>query len=236
MGKLYSSRTALRLPSGSKDIDPQSLTDTILRPMDAYSPRLTDGMTRAPEPLPPNSYIKRPSMLNYDPVPWADQHVLRDIVACELLINLPHNNLATYYGCEVSKDGRVVGLCFEAYRETLMEKVNPGHLNKQSPPQCNPTAADSYVSAIRSGIQHIHSLGLAHNDLNPSNIVFDKNDKAVIIDFDSCLPFGSALGTVKRTPGWFNPESEKSGPENDLNAISEINAWLHGAVEKYRFF
>ncbi|KAK0120235.1 hypothetical protein ONS95_011641 [Cadophora gregata] len=234
-GELYSSRTSQRIPSGSKDIDPRLLTNTTLIPIDAYSQRFTTGMTRAPNPPPPNTYIKRPNLLAYDAKLSPDLHTLDEIQACEILKMHPHENLAIYFGCVVSSDDRVLGLCFEAYCQTLMERVNPCHLNKQHPPQCNSTTADVYISAIRSGIQHMHSLNLAHNDLNPSNIMFDALDKAVIIDFDSCLPFGSSLSTAKRTPGWFNPENKISAPENDWDALSEIHAWLHGSVEKYKF-
>jgi serine/threonine protein kinase len=233
--KLYCSRTARRIPTRSRNIDPQSLTNTTLIPIDAYSPRFTAGMTRAPSPLPPNTYIKQPNLLAYDAELRPDLHMLQDIEACEILKRHPHENLATYYGCEVSNDGRVVGLCFEAYQQTLMEMVNPGHLSKHHPPDCSSTAADNYISAIRNGIHHIHSLNLAHNDLNPSNIMFDAHDKPVIIDFDSCLPFDSCVSTAKRTHGWFNPEIKISDPQNDWDALSEMHAWLHGTTEKYKF-
>jgi hypothetical protein len=40
-----------------------------------------------------------------------------------------HRNLATYYGHQAS-NGRITGLRFQKYRETLMDRVNPSHFNK----------------------------------------------------------------------------------------------------------
>lgn len=82
----------------------------------------------------------------------------------------------------------------------------------------------------------MHGLGLVHNDINPSNIMFDLDDTPVIIDFDSCLPNGTALGTTKRTYGWYNPGVETSIFENDLLALHKIKKWLTGFTEsEYQF-
>ncbi|KAI7350363.1 hypothetical protein KC336_g22587, partial [Hortaea werneckii] len=44
-----------------------------------------------------------------------------------------------------------------------------------------------------AGIEHLHSLGFAHNDLNPENICIDQRNRAVIVDFDCCIPFGEVM-------------------------------------------
>ncbi|KAF2195698.1 hypothetical protein K469DRAFT_758471 [Zopfia rhizophila CBS 207.26] len=45
------------------------------------------------------------------------------------------------------------------------------------------------LRSIRIGIEHLHSLGVIHCDINPTNILFRGND-FVIGDFDSCKPEG----------------------------------------------
>lgn len=65
--------------------------------------------------------------------------------------------------------------------------------------------------------------------------MLDDDDIPIIIDFDSCLPFDSSLATAKRTPGWYDPEVLTSNPKNDWDAVSEIEAWLHGSPEAYKF-
>jgi thiamine kinase-like enzyme len=44
------------------------------------------------------------------------------------------------------------------------------------------------------------ALGIVHNNLNPSNIMFHGNF-LIIIDFDSSRPTGHDLSLVKRTHG-----------------------------------
>jgi len=70
-----------------------------------------------------------------------------------------------------------------------MQEVNPGSLMKRASRSARQTAPakdySSILAGIESGIRHLHSLGLVHNDINPRNIMMD-HDKAVIIDFGSC--------------------------------------------------
>ncbi|KAJ7130614.1 hypothetical protein C8R44DRAFT_775883, partial [Mycena epipterygia] len=63
---------------------------------------------------------------------------------------------------------------------------------------------DKVIAGIRLGLEHIHSLGYVHNDLNPRNIVLDKEFKVpIIIDFDSCYKIGESLkGKKAGTVDW----------------------------------
>jgi serine/threonine protein kinase len=97
----------------------------------------------------------------------------------------PHKNLATYYGCQVS-NGRITGLCFQKYRGTLLEMVNPDHLNKSMFIRSESRAAvrkeaAHYLRGIEAGIRHLYHLGRIHNDINPANIMISEQchgDKA----------------------------------------------------------
>lgn len=93
-----------------------------------------------------------------------------------------------------------------------MTKVNPSHLGKTAllvskENQEARIQAARYLPGIKEGIRHLHSLGYVHNDLNPSNIMITEDDMPVIIDFDAATPPGAALDQVKRTYGWFDPET-----------------------------
>jgi len=71
-----------------------------------------------------------------------------------------------------------------------MQRVNPGHLSKDDFCRGARTPRiDHYLEGIASGVGHMHSLGLIHNDIDPSNIMITEDDSPVVIDFDSCLPF-----------------------------------------------
>lgn len=49
------------------------------------------------------------------------------------------------------------------------------------------------MDGIRAGVEHLHSLGFAHNDLNPMNIALDGDDNLIILDFGSCRRFGEQV-------------------------------------------
>jgi serine/threonine protein kinase len=114
-----------------------------------------------------------------------------------------------------------------------MERVNPSHLNKdelcQQAPQSAEIKLNKYLIGIKRGIDHIHSLGLVHNDINPNNIMITRDDNAVIIDLDSCLSAGLPLGLTKRTFQWHDPNVQVSHSRNDDWAFREICTWLVGA-------
>ncbi len=81
------------------------------------------------------------------------------------------------------------------------------------------------MKGIRAGIAHIHGLGFAHNDLNPTNIMFGDDDTPVIIDFDSCRAQGEKLNKGG-TPGWDEGYIDTSAKENDFIAIELIRKYL----------
>ncbi|KAJ5833424.1 kinase-like protein [Penicillium riverlandense] len=179
-------------------------------------------------------YVKTPNLFAYTGGSDLEKRISYEVEACELLRQNPHPNIATYYGCQET-NGRVSGLCFKQYTSTLQEKVNPGHLNKSMFRSSERQLVDSSVKAslngILAGIQHIHSLGLVHNDISPANIMFDENCTAVIIDFGSCRPIGKSLPETGagRTYEWFNPSVDTSLEKNDLDAFEELRTWLIGS-------
>ena len=109
-----------------------------------------------------------------------------------------------------------------------MTRCNPGHRSKQQFVQCGLSVdeRDGYIHKIRNALQHLHNLGFVHNDINPSNIMFDDKDEPIIIDFNSCCRIGESLDNIGRTPGWYDHSVRVSLPKNDLDALDEIFEWL----------
>lgn len=60
----------------------------------------------------------------------------------------------------------------------------------------------AFLGALESALAHLHNLGLAHNDLNPANILISETGMPVLTDFDSCRPVGQKLLYSRGTPGW----------------------------------
>ena len=86
------------------------------------------------------------------------------------------------------------------------------------------------MAGIEAAVSHLHSLGLAHNDLNPSNVVLDKSNEPILIDFGSCRPFGRELVSTG-TPGWVDEDFTTSEKEHDLKALPKIRKWLDNVCQ-----
>jgi serine/threonine protein kinase len=117
----------------------------------------------------------------------------------------------------------------------MAEKLNLGHLGKIDflSHRHKPVGeAQSYLNGIQSGVRHLHSLGFVHNDITPSNIMFEEDGRPVIIDFDSCRKIGQSLDKMKRTYGWYDPDIKISLESNDLDAVKEIGNWMMGSSAK----
>jgi serine/threonine protein kinase len=190
-----------------------------MRPIPAMClwPPYSNDLTRAPDRLPVDCYIKRPQMIQYD-----EDHASRipdlflaEARICEILRNHPHPNIARYLGCLV-RDNRVVGLGFVKYDMTLTDRLKD--INRSFP--------QDILKGIESGIQHLHSLGIIHNDINPANIMFKANDDTpVIIDFDSCGREGDKL--VKAgTMGWSDDSFDFSTTRNDYYGLKKLEEAL----------
>ncbi|KAL6798892.1 kinase-like domain-containing protein [Trichoderma sp. SZMC 28013] len=198
-------------------IDINSLHITRI-PADHIWPLADAKFTRAPDPLPSTSYLKRPSLMYYEEnakdASEYSRQILTEIEACEILRRNPHPNIAQYLGCVV-KDGRVRGLGFKRYSVTLSQLLRDGADFDKN--HC--------LLGIKAGVRHLHDLGLVHNDLNPSNIMMDGDD-AVIIDFDSCKREGDELGLKGGTHGWALEDQDYARRENDMHSLSKMEEAL----------
>ena len=188
-------------------------------PAESVWPPMDPRFTRTPDPLPPNTYLKQPSLLDYGDTCASLEpscQILTEVEACEILRRHPHPNIAQYLGC-VSKHGRIKGLCFVKYPMTLSKRLK------------DPKPFDKALclQGIERGIGHMHGLGLIHNDLNPSNIMMD-GDNPVIIDFDSCKREGAKLGLKAGTFGWAIDGADYARRENDIYGLSKIREILMG--------
>ena len=190
-------------------------SEPVMIPPEDFCPEFKQGLTPVSVPLLEDIYIKKPSLMAWQPEDqgYIAALVLQEAEICETLKKHPHPNIAQYHGC-LLENGRIAGLCFTKYGSTLEEAlaVMNGITEREM---------TALLKAIEDGIRHLHRLGLAHNDINPSNIMMD-GEKPVIIDFDSARPIGEKLGYKIGTVGWELEEAEFSGPENDLFGLAKI--------------
>ncbi|GAB7350249.1 hypothetical protein MBLNU459_g0899t1 [Dothideomycetes sp. NU459] len=229
-----------RLPYRCMDaiqVDKDEIEHMTSIPKKAFQPPFEEHhMTRAS--LQGTEFLKRPSLLSYD---WNDgedanlktqiaQAIYNEVKIYESFINIPHDNIGEYLGCEV-ESSRVSAICLVRYKQSMMERFNPGSLNKRAFARANRLTPENYkhlIDGIRMELQHLHSLGLVHNDLNPANVMIDDNDSARPIDFGSCRRVGESLCGVGRTYEWYDDQVNTSIETNDWHALDEIEAWLNG--------
>lgn len=186
------------------------------------------------------THVNKPSLESYLN-PDLEGQLRREITVCELLRQHQHPNIAAYYGCQETR-GRVSGLCLKRYRTMLLEKYMPQSLNKGDFPSTRDGVVDvntarAYLEDILTGIQHLHKLGLVHNDINPANIMLDEDGTVILIDFDSCRRVGEPLGEThtKRTHQWHDPRVDIALENNDLDAWEELKTWFTGCADEYLF-
>ncbi|OBT69956.1 hypothetical protein VE03_00497 [Pseudogymnoascus sp. 23342-1-I1] len=206
--------------SSASEIDPADL-ELIPIPSSQIWPPFPENYTRAPEPLPRDCYVKRPSLLLYgdtDASSRVSTLILDEARVCEVLRGNPHPNIARCLGCTVD-GGRITGICFVRYGVTLLERVSKGSQDFD---------AELCLRGIESGIEHLHRLGLVHCDINPANIPMGgvDDDNPIIIDFDSCRREGEDLGLKAGTRGWTRGDFKVATPEIDQYGLSMIKEFL----------
>lgn len=187
-------------------------------PVENIWPQFSDQFLRAPDQPSPEYYIKEPNLLNYGDAPTTLQtsnQILNEVLVCELLKANPHPNIAAYTGCVVAC-GRIRGLCFMRYEMTIAERLR----------KTDDFDKDLCLREIETGVRHLHSLGLVHNDINPTNIMVDGNDRAIIIDFDTCYRNGQKLGHKAGTWGWFMEGTEYAKFANDFYGLSKLRDYM----------
>ncbi|KAM3083092.1 hypothetical protein ACMFMG_003759 [Clarireedia jacksonii] len=214
--RYYYTITSRRYLDNSK-ADPLEF-DLVPIPTSHIWPLFPRHFTRAPKPLPQDCYIKRPDLIHYGDTETSTEFsslLLNEAKFCEILRVFPHPNIARYLG-SIVENKRITGLCFVKYDMNLSERVT-----KDS----RPFDIDLCLQGIQKGIQHLHSLNLIHCDLNPFNILMDR-DTPVIGDFDSCQHKGERLGVKAGTTGWTSEDFKFARPENDEYGLSKIRDFL----------
>ncbi|KAI1180210.1 kinase-like domain-containing protein [Nemania sp. FL0916] len=210
------------------DLAFQEITESLTRIADEeIFPRWSQdlALTKPPEEISPNVFIKRPRVALYDIFSKHKQaHLLakglaEEAEAMEILRNHPHPNIVGYHGCHVRR-GYITGLVLDRH---------PHDLNKHL--QSGQTIHDKrlFIESLTAAIDHLHSLGWAHNDLNPSNVLVAEDMRPILIDFGSSRRIGDKLSTSRGTKGWIECEMKDyttSETQHDLWALAKLATWI----------
>ena len=207
-------------PIGGMYLSSQDLKKALKRvPDEDVYPEAPSQITVASIPTEVDVYVKRPKLNIYDN--WVNSGLLARLFlgeaeTFEALIRKPHHrNIIRYHGCIVHRR-RITGIVLDRCSKTLEDRLREGAhgFNKRL---C--------MDGIKSGVEHLHSLGYAHNDLNPSNIMVSEDDTPIIIDLGSCKRFGKAL-ISGGTCGWIDEDFTTSERRHDEAALTKLWEWL----------
>lgn len=211
------------------DISFQDVTDALEQiPDEEIFPRWPQDLplTKAPEELPPDVFIKRPNLELYDiffeskVVHLIPYGLVEEAEAMEVLRSQPHPNIIGYHGCLVRR-GYIAGLVLDRQLDDLNGYLkNGGAIHDR----------ELFMETLESAIRHFHSLGWAHNDLNPHNVVLTKDIRPVLIDFGSARRIGDKLSTSRGTKEWIDGEMKDyttSEVQHDTSALAKIRTWLY---------
>ena len=219
-----------------KDDLMDTLYDKFLIPRTAYCPSAEPSFHRMENTE--SYYIKRPNLLGYSPSNpnRLANAILHEVKFAETILSKnPHPNVAHYEGVQIN-EGLITGLVWKKYSTELCRHVDPGKRNKMGfkytdSPNPLPDRV-KFIKEIRAGLQHLHSLGYVHNDLNPRNIVIGHEGEAVIVDFRSVTSIGASLKGVQGTYPWYNDNWEVALPSNDLDILEDIEEYLSDSWPK----
>lgn len=137
---------------------------------------------------------------------------------------LEHDNIITLY-----QFGEEAGVYFLAMKlikgKDLSEELT--RLRK-SKTLMDVERAARIMTQVASALDYAHAAGIVHRDVKPSNILLDKDDKAILTDFGLVLRTSveTTLGTAFGTPRYVAPEqaisSNKAVPQSDVYALGVI--------------
>jgi len=191
-----------------------------IRDDEVYPEVPTDTQLKiAPESLDDSSaFIKRPGLNCYETMKGSNyipRALLEETLIMEQISKSSHPNIVGYYGCRVRR-GRITAILLERLDQTLAQYT--------STPDFQQLDKVRFIEALESAVDYLHSLGLAHNDINPDNIMV-KDRKPVLIDFGSSQPFGKRLQSLG-TEGWYEEIFFTSEKKHDTYALNKLREWL----------
>lgn len=213
-GKPYAGKSEQRV----EDVDDADILG-LLRPVPAENihPPFSAGFTQALSTDHAAHYLKAPSFMYEDSEPgrtFVADCLLNEVTVLERLRKHPHPNIVGYHGCVV-KDGRITQLCLQRYKCNLEDYVTQGLSRQQR---------EDLFEDVISAVKHLHSLGLAHNDICPQNVCIDSDGRPAIVDFDSCIPFGEKL--LKGVAADRGGGELLSDRENDFDGLDDLKYFL----------
>lgn len=216
----------------STDLTPEDIEAALCEvPDEEIYPKLDGRITGVASEDPGiDIFIKRPSLQDYYFFKGEDGRglsQLRDLLldearAFEIISREPHPNIVHYRGCRV-KRGYITGI--------ILNKISGHSLWRLLEYGLGRIDLEPFMEALTSAVNHLHKLGLSHNDICPQNVMVS-NGNPVLIDFGSCRRTGDKMAASGGSTGWKEDGDEYllSKNSHDLVGLAKIRQWI---LKKY---
>jgi serine/threonine protein kinase len=112
----------------------------------------------------------------------------------------------------------------------LMELVDGKPLDVR-PPDTMGAVVDTFIQAAQ-GLKAMHTLGWAHCDIKPNNILRNDAGLVKIIDFGQSCKIGTVKERIQGTPDYIAPEQVARRPISVQTDVYNLGATLYWAVTK----
>ena len=137
--------------------------------------------------------------------------------ALECVREHPHRHVVEFKGCVVRKN-RIVALAIRRYRahlESLMKRRD----------RYDRATKLALLTKVRSAVEHLHVLGLAHNNVTPYAVMIDDQNEPVLTAFDYCSTVGDDL-MPRRWEDGREDFDHVSSLKNDEMGLERLEKWL----------
>ena len=111
--------------------------------------------------------------------------------------------------------------------QLFMEPVSGNHLEEQQPDDLAQIL--KIMLAVSEGLAAIHQLGYVHADVNPRNILVERDGRVRLIDYGLSCPMGTVKARVQGTLVFLSPEQarmEQMDQRTDIFNFAAVLYWL----------
>ena len=124
--------------------------------------------------------------------------------------------------------------------KTLMRRVSEAFLLMElfdgkpldvRPPETMMDILDTFIQAAQ-GLKAMHSLGYAHCDIKPNNILRNDAGQVKIIDFGQSCKIGTVKERIQGTPDYIAPEQVARRPISVQTDVYNLGATMYWAVTR----